>query len=287
MKIIMNNWNNFEIKLNTPTLITKPLLKSHVEKFCNEKIKQLDDNHYILFILRLKYENNQIITASTLQKIDKINKDMINEYLFNRINLSNESYSNTPIKSIIFSYVIKEGKIDHSTNDITVTNIENKFQIYYTNKLPIIKTGNPSEYGKILFSNNEKYTIFVNNKTIIILELLIRDNLQINKIKYIKNGQTLFNWTDTILSNNSIIRDIGKSAYYYENMELVLVKSIKKSKPIDKVKVSKTLNNKIITMDLETILIENIHVPYLLSWFDGSITKSYFIKSLDPVTIEL
>lgn len=70
-------------------------------------------------------------------------------------------------------------------------------------------------------------------------------------------------------------------------MELVLVKSIKKSKPIDKVKVSKTLNNKIITMDLETILIENIHVPYLLTWFDGNITKSYFIESLDPVTIEL
>jgi hypothetical protein len=34
-------------------------------------------------------------------------------------------------------------------------------------------------------------------------------------------------------------------------------------------------------MDLETILINNTHTPYLLSWFDGKITKSYFISSLD------
>lgn len=38
-------------------------------------------------------------------------------------------------------------------------------------------------------------------------------------------------------------------------------------------------------MDLETILIDNIHTPYLLSWFDGNITKSYFLNDLDPVTI--
>jgi len=39
-------------------------------------------------------------------------------------------------------------------------------------------------------------------------------------------------------------------------------------------------------MDLETILIDNVHVPYLLSWFDGNITNSYFINNLFPVTIE-
>jgi hypothetical protein len=40
-------------------------------------------------------------------------------------------------------------------------------------------------------------------------------------------------------------------------------------------------------MDLETVLIDNTHIPYLLSWFDGTITKSYIIESLDPITIEL
>ena len=34
-------------------------------------------------------------------------------------------------------------------------------------------------------------------------------------------------------------------------------------------------------MDFETVLINNVHTPYLLSWFDGTISKSYFIDSLE------
>jgi len=86
---------------------------------------------------------------------------------------------------------------------------------------------------------------------------------------------------------NSIIREIGKSVYYYENGELVLVKVEKKSRAIVQSKVNKKLDNKIITMDLETVLIDNVHTPYLLSWFFGKLTKSYFRNDLNPVTIEL
>src|SRR6266567_1846033 len=245
----MKNWNNLEIKLRNPILISKALLKNNLNKFWENKMNHLDDNHHVLFILRLKFENNEVVTASTLQKINKTNKNDLIEYLYDRIT-----------------------SVSHET---------------YKNKLPIVNSGNPSEYGKILSKNNDQYTIFVNNKTIIILNLLFKDNEQVNNIKYIKNGQTLFNWTDTIINKNCIVRDIGKSAYYYENMELILVKSIKNSKAIEKVKVSKKLDTKIITMDLETVLIDNIHVPYLLSWFDGNTTKSYIINPSDPVTIEL
>ncbi len=118
------------------------------------------------------------------------------------------------------------------------------------------------------------------------LDLIHKDNQQVNKIDFIKNGRIIANWTDTIIGENKIVRDIGKSIYYYENMELVLIKVIKKSKPIEKIKISNKPLSKIITMDLETILIDNVHVPYLLSWFDGSIKKSYFINNLDPVTID-
>src|SRR6266568_4926831 len=213
----MKNWNNLEIKLRNPILISKALLKNNLNKFWEDKMNHLDDNHHVLFILRLKFENNEVVTASTLQKINKTNK------------------------SIIFSYGIRDGKIDQITSDISVSNIHTKFQTFYKNKLPIVNSGNPSEYGKILSKNNDQYTIFVNNKTIIILNLLFKDNEQVNNIKYIKNGQTLFNWTDTIINKNCIVRDIGKSAYYYENMELILVKSIKNYKAIEKVKVSKKL----------------------------------------------
>ena len=284
----MNNWNNFEIKLKNPILITKLLLKNNINKFYEEKLNHLDDNNHILFILRLRFDNNEVVSASTLQKIDKTNKNDLIIYLYDRLtSVSGESYITKPIKSIIFSYAIKEGKIDHSINEISSTNIAQKYQTFYNNKLPIVKTGNPSEYGKILGFENNLYTIFVHNKILIMLELNLKSNQQINNIKYIKDGRVIAKWTDTVIAKNSIVREIGKSIYYYENMELVLVKVIKKSKPIDKIKLSNKPLSKIITMDLETVLVNNIHIPYLLSWFDGSISKSYLIESLDPVTIEL
>lgn len=39
-------------------------------------------------------------------------------------------------------------------------------------------------------------------------------------------------------------------------------------------------------MDLETILIDNVHVPYLLSWYNGKNTHSYFIHSTNTYSLE-
>jgi len=39
-------------------------------------------------------------------------------------------------------------------------------------------------------------------------------------------------------------------------------------------------------MDLETILINGVHVPYLLCWYDGEVTKSYFIENTNPLNLE-
>lgn len=267
----MKNWNNFEINLSNPTLISKELLRVNINKFWENIINKLNDNQHVLFILRIKFENNEMKTVTTLKKIDNTMKKDLIEYLYTKISLSNETYSTIPIISIIFSYGIREGIIDHSINDIGISNIHTKFQTYYKNKLPIVKSGSPSEYGRILRSKNDQYFIIVDKKTTIILDLIYIDNKQVNKIIYIKNGQTIFNWTDTIIGENKIIREIGKSIYHYENMKLVLVKIIKNSKAIEKVKTNKSLDDRIITMDLETILIDNIHIPYLLSWFDGSI----------------
>jgi len=38
-------------------------------------------------------------------------------------------------------------------------------------------------------------------------------------------------------------------------------------------------------MDLETVLINNIHTPYLLCWYDGNKSFSYFINSFKPKDI--
>lgn len=64
------------------------------------------------------------------------------------------------------------------------------------------------------------------------------------------------------------------------------MKVIKQTKPIIKTSPAKIRNTKIITMDIETILINNEHIPYLLCWYDGINTYSYIIRSLDTMTLE-
>jgi len=113
------------------------------------------------------------------------------------------------------------------------------------------------------------------------------DNQTVNYIKYFKNNNLLFTWSDTIisLSENKIIRRIGKSIIHYEDGELSLYTTVKKTRPIEPKKLPKInqLNNKFITMDLETININNQLIPYLLCWYNGRKTYSYFITKPEEI----
>ena len=94
----------------------------------------------------------------------------------------------------------------------------------------------------------------------------LNNNNHVHNIEYYKNGNLLFQWKDSIISPNNFIRYIGKSSIHYINGEIVLYKIEKKTSAITKKILPKNNqpNNKFITMDLETILINNIHIPYLL-----------------------
>jgi hypothetical protein len=116
-----------------------------------------------------------------------------------------------------------------------------------------------------------------------------RKNSTINYVKYFKNDNLLYEWKDTLTNPDipkTFIREIGKSVYHYENGEMILHKSTKKTKPISKLQEDSKLNtqDKLITMDLETRIItlsdgKNVHEPYLLSWFNGITTYSYYITN--------
>lgn len=209
------------------------------------------------------------------------------------ITIKSDTYTTIPIQSIIFTYGIREGLAFNKNNELL--NKDLKYQSYYNNKLPI--TLNPEDYGKIMkkisLSEGSTYYIRVNTKVSIILNQTIIDNKKVNNVDYFRNGNLIQEWIDketNPLIPNSFTREIGSSTYYYEGGELVLIKMRKKTGRIKQAKKDYKLENKFITMDLETQLTETnkglIHTPYLLSWYgfypnsDGileEITKSYYI----------
>ena len=89
------------------------------------------------------------------------------------------------------------------------------YQTFYSNKLPIAYT--LEEYGKIIIDNPNYAIINLNTKTFIIIEKSLVDNKVVYNIKYLKNSNIMFTWTDTFIEPNYIIREIGKSTYHYKD----------------------------------------------------------------------
>ncbi len=89
----------------------------------------------------------------------------------------------------------------------------------------------------------------------------------------------MYEWTDHIKEDNSLIREIGKTTILWKDGEIIWTKSLRVTKPISKKKTSPTLKKSFITMDLETVATDiakgSTLNPYLLCWYDGERDKSY------------
>lgn len=276
-------WNNKTFDINTKnTYLSKDLLKKYLDEFWSDVVNNINLNEHILFIPRLILIDNQFVSLSKMLKINKTNKDGITSFLLDLIDLSNESYKNIPIKSIIFSYGVRKGKIinEFPSTDKTVTS---QHHIFYKNKLPIGVI--PSDYGKIIMNANN--TFFISPFNLKNIYITLQSEGDINKIKYIKNGNVLFTWTDTIVNKEEklLIRTLGKSTIHFKDGEIILQKQERKTTGITN-KILPKNNNRLfrfITMDLETVLVNNIHIPYLLCWYDGRKSYSYFLDC-NPTT---
>ena len=204
------------------------------------------------------------------QKLNITDKKYLIEYIENIIGLSSDIYISEPIINIIFSYGIRKGLAESKSIVIKAN-----FQKYYNKKLPI--SFNPLDYGKLLRKNDNIYFININKKTTVIIDVIDNGKEKYNLVEYYQNGVLIYKWKDTYINDNSFKREIGKSIYTYENNELKLFRVIKSSKPIKSIKTQKNLNEKIITMDLETRNLNSQYVSYLISWYDGINNYSYFI----------
>jgi len=108
----------------------------------------------------------------------------------------------------------------------------------------------------------------------------------INKVDIFKLDKKILSYVDKMIEGNSFVRIIGSNHYIYilqnGKYKLDLFKVIKPARFIKPKKEDKKCNEKIITLDIETydkvddhgITIKHV---YNLSWYDGTITKSYYI----------
>jgi hypothetical protein len=254
------------------------MLRAYINKFWVDVVGNLESDKHISFLLKAKFEDKQVKLLLPKLDIDKNSKRKLQSIIIDRIALLSDYYKTTKVDKFIIQYGIRDGSIVNKSSSVI------NYQIFYKNKLPIAYK--PEDYGNIINKVGNLYIISLASlgKNIQIHLTVSNDTLdKIHLIKYFKKDVLLFEWTDKYLSATHLVRSIGKSTYHYVNGNLILVRSEKVTSPIAKSKINKQLSIRILTMDIETITVDNIQIPYLLSWYDGNTPKSYFISSSEAV----
>jgi hypothetical protein len=291
-------WNNIQEKLKD-NIFNKEILDNFINNFTKNIVRNISEDQHILFLFRIVLVNNDIKTVNKLLKInnDKSNMELTN-YLMDSINLTVESYNNSPMKAMIISYGVRKGKI---TPTIYLKEESPHFHIYYNHKLPINTV--IENYGEVISKIGDITIISLKKNIVLVIESTSASASetpglsQQAKIKYFKNGKLQFEWTDHIKEDNSLIREIGKTTILWKDNEIIWSKKLKATKPITKKKISSAIKEDFITMDIETfsLPLNNISkgdpligggevlTPYLLCWYDGKRDKShsYFVGEGD------
>jgi hypothetical protein len=257
--------------------LSNDVLSINIDKFWSEVFEENKENHlFLLCKIRFSETDQGNRTLGHLVKINYEDKELFKDYISERLTILSDSYVTHPICQISFSYIIKPGKCLDENRTLLQDNINNKeLFIHNFNNMNLPITMDPYKYGEVRVSNiiNEedskivRYIVVNGNKT---YQIDICNEGMVNKVTIL--GNINLSWIDTRLEHEELEyfkREIKKSTIYFLNGEIILRKKELPSKPFRKLHKDSKLINEFITMDIETITINNKVTPYLINSFDG------------------
>jgi len=203
--------------------LTNQIIKNCFNNFWFETSRKFNNDNYMQLILKIQFENDNIVSLTTLVKVNKETKKELLEYILERFALSDESYKSVSIIGLIFSYNFRKGKIKGTFSKIDSKTSTHIIDSKNRTRLPIAYR--IEDYGKIILKlnledNKKFYEISLGkNKTL----KIIQDN-NINKVSYFKKGIEIYSWTDKInsIENKELNRTINNRTFFFKNGEVLL-----------------------------------------------------------------
>nr|QWL17552.1 DNA polymerase [Chroogomphus rutilus] len=265
--------------INT-NILDNNILKQYIFKFFENRIRE---NPNKLYFVILKLRAKDTTSYKSLHKGLIINSTSFNnyiKYINNQLSLKSNYYTETVMDQIIFEYFeVPNNKLNYFKNKLVNfidINIPNDIKFYdfsnstITLKIPLNR--NYESWVNIL--EGQYFFKDINNKII---------------FKYFLKGKLLLDFMDYDYNNKYFIREFDNQKYYIhkDNQSIDLITKEMETKYLNKVNRAKKSKNKIITFDIETILKDNIHIPYLYSMYDGTNKYSWFTNSPENLFKEL
>jgi hypothetical protein len=204
--------------------------------------------------------------------------------------IKSSDYHNINISSIVFSYkevndsknVINNNK-NTSSSKVISKNVKkniNKYKLMGYN-LPATMDCFATEWGQVHFYNNYSKAIVYKLNSKLEYHINLFSNYQEVDLK-IENK--------VILSFKDFIKDIGNLSTFerivnnqkniFEDGKLIYKEILRKVPFLKKINPSIYISKNIITMDLETRVIDNKIEPYCISIYDGKTLSNFFYHRL-------
>lgn len=274
------------------------LMYDCIERFWGGVITKLEKNQYVKVFIILKYENEKANTELTVTRFlsltslmtiknTEVDRKSYHHSVRSIVELKDEGYYNDPVTSVIFKYrIITLGPNAAPVRSIFDSRIlvESKpreLKRIFGYNLPLPDTSDYTKFG----------TIFA----------------QINNIYYISNPSRKYNFRVTVLEEYNLIeifksegstkdivltvkdyftkypttfkRSVNNLEYFYRGGQIVMKRQTAKSQFLTSLKPHpKIKTDCVITMDLETFIEDGVVRPFLISYYDGSITRSFYLS---------
>lgn len=271
-------------------------LKMDLNEGLKEFIEILESKKKYIFLFQIKTEDGYWITLSKqiiLEVKDGL-LDIIKTYLEVYLEIQGEIYDIKDKTVLVIKYYLidipyneikndkenfrndlndkfisKYGKLNFSSTARILSNLKGEFlNIKY---LP----SSIDNFGTII-SKHENVIRYQYNKNIIIESIRINHEIQKNKI-YL-NDVMIMKYEDHINVDYSWERNINNlKIYYNKNGHIYKYECIINCKYIEREKICKKHNKNFISMDIETYIDNEEHIPYCIGWYDGKIKKKYHI----------
>ena len=236
----MKNILHKTYSLHHDLLLNREVLSQYISRFWDEVFSPLNKkgNTHLMLLCRVSFvelvEGTNHKTLGPLRKVEFKDKELFIEYLSDRLNILTDTYSDTEVTAICFTYVVKKGPVPDNDRlllkqDVRISEDGGAdggvvFMSYSRTILPV--SMDPKDYGTV------RGEVKVSEDTV---RYFIKDNLKnrtyemdVNTVKGVNNVTIMSaaetNWVDTKIDEITFKREINKTTYYFLDREIVLVK---------------------------------------------------------------
>ena len=261
--------------------LNRDVLTLFVNKFWDDvflPLSNIGKVYHLLIICKVEFKDPSLgyKSLANMRKVNIDDKDLFIDYLSKRLGILSDSYSVSHVKSIIFTYIIREGLADGERRllDDDIEIIDTTVTKHEFNNMQLPLTMDPNEYGEVLSIVNQsdgttQYVVISQRENVFVIN--VSADKMVNNVKL--EGHADLTWIDT--KHESVLglfkREIGKNVIYVENGKVIIKEKELPAKAIRKLNVEKiqTPIEKVMTIDIETVLVDNRQVPYLICGYSN------------------